>query len=211
MMCPGISYSTVHNLIFHTNGSVQDNKLFKEFCNKHQAHFLYALGQLQWIADHITWPNSPIDNETGTLMDFPDQEKYTASMDKFSAIAREYQIIRSFMRIHNIHATWVKGYTEIWDDPPMKFQLAVGPFWCEADMEFSCSPPHNHVVWHVFTKYPPELSKMTTLMRIFTPFVWGLIFISILTVVTFFKFGAYIGKKYGLGIANEEIALYPLR
>ena len=34
MMCPGISYSTVHGLIFHTNGSVQDNKLYRDFCNR---------------------------------------------------------------------------------------------------------------------------------------------------------------------------------
>ena len=52
---------------------------------------------------------------------------------------------------------------------------------------------------------------MTTLMRIFTPLVWFLVFLSILTLVAFFKFGAYIGKKYGLRTANEEIALYPLR
>ena len=45
---------------------------------------------------------------------------------------------------------------------------------------------------------------MTTLMRIFTPLVWFLVFLSILTVVAFFKFGAYIGKKYGLRTANEE-------
>ena len=52
---------------------------------------------------------------------------------------------------------------------------------------------------------------MTTLMRIFTPLVWSLVFLSILTMVAFFYFGAFIGKKYGLETANEEIALYPLR
>ena len=65
--------------------------------------------------------------------------------------------------------------------------------------------------WYIWTRYPAELSRMTTLMRIFTPLVWFLVFLSILTLVAFFKFGAYIGKKYGLRTANEEIALYPLR
>ena len=65
--------------------------------------------------------------------------------------------------------------------------------------------------WYIFTRYPAELSKMTTLMRIFTPLVWSLVFLSILIVVAFLMFGAYIGKKYGLRTANEEIALYPLR
>ena len=41
MMCPGISYSTVHRLMFHTNGSVQNEKLYRDFCNKHVAHFSY--------------------------------------------------------------------------------------------------------------------------------------------------------------------------
>ena len=65
--------------------------------------------------------------------------------------------------------------------------------------------------WYIFTRYPSELSKLTTLMRIFTPPVWLLVFLSILTVVAFLKFGAHIGKKYGLRTANDEIALYPLR
>ena len=52
---------------------------------------------------------------------------------------------------------------------------------------------------------------MTTLMRIFTPQVWFLVFLSVLVIVAFLKFGAYLGKKYGVRTANEEIALYPLR
>ena len=68
-----------------------------------------------------------------------------------------------------------------------------------------------YVPWYIYTRYPRELSKITTLTRIFTPLGWFLVFLSILTVVAFFKFGAYIGKKYGLRTANEEIALYPLR
>ena len=68
-----------------------------------------------------------------------------------------------------------------------------------------------YLPWYIYTRYPAERSKMTTLMRIFTPLVWFLVSLSILTFVAFFKFGAYIGKKYGLRTANEEIALYPLR
>ena len=65
--------------------------------------------------------------------------------------------------------------------------------------------------WYIWTRYPPELSKMTTLMRIFTPLVWFLVFLSVLAIVAFLKFGAYLGNKYGVRTANEEIALYPLR
>ena len=68
-----------------------------------------------------------------------------------------------------------------------------------------------HMPWYIFTRYPPELSKMTTLIRIFTPLVWFLVFLSVLVIVAFLKFGAYLGKKYGVRTAKEEIALYPLR
>ena len=67
------------------------------------------------------------------------------------------------------------------------------------------------MVWYIFTRYPPEISKMTTLIRIFTPLVWFLVFLSVLVIVAFLKFGAYLGKKYGVRTANQEITLYPLR
>ena len=78
-------------------------------------------------------------------------------------------------------------------------------------ISYLISSVRYYMPWYIYTRYPAELSKMTTLMRIFTPLVWLLVFLSILIVVAFFKFGAYIGKKYGLRTANEEIALYPLR
>ena len=68
-----------------------------------------------------------------------------------------------------------------------------------------------YMPWYIFSGYPRELSKLTTLMRIFTPLVWFLVFLSTFAIVAFFNFGAYVGKKYGLRTANEEITLYPLR
>ena len=82
-MCPGISYSTDHSLIFHNNGSVQENKLFQEFCKRKQANFAYG-----FTADSIT--DASIDNKTLTLKDQPLQEKYD---DKRSAITVEYEVI----------------------------------------------------------------------------------------------------------------------
>ena len=82
MMCPGISYSTVHSLIFHTNGYVQDDKLFTEFCNRKQAHIVFE-------PRHIT--ESSIDNETLTLLEDPSQLKYD---DTRSQIMGDYEIMR---------------------------------------------------------------------------------------------------------------------
>ena len=131
-MCPGISYSTVHSLIFHTNGSVQDNKLFKEFCNRKQAKFAYG-----YAPDSIT--DASIDNETLTLKEQPLQEKYN---DTFSAITREYEVITTFMKIHNIFATWEPFPLETYDDQSnSSYQLKVGSYWCQEGLTFECCPP----------------------------------------------------------------------
>ena len=82
MMCPGISYSTVHNLMFHTNGSVHDNKLFTEFCNRKQGHFMF---------DSNTITEENVDSETLTLLEDPLQLKYD---DRRSQIMGDYEIMR---------------------------------------------------------------------------------------------------------------------
>ena len=124
MMCPGISYSTVHSLIFNTNGSVQDNTLFKEFCNRNQAHFGYS--ELYEM----------IDNETLTLLERPEEEKYD---DELSAITQDYEVMTTFMKIHNISATWE---ADPWaDSSNSSYQLAVGSHWCEEGLDFECCPP----------------------------------------------------------------------
>ena len=122
MMCPGISYSTVHSLIFHTNGSVQNNKLFQEFCNKKQAHFVY-FGETHRFTDEM------IDSETLTLIDQPQLEKY---IDTETAITGEYEVITTFMKIHNISATFGVNSS---------YQPAVGSYWCMEGGGLECCPP----------------------------------------------------------------------
>ena len=129
MMCPGISYSTVHNLIFHNNGSVQENKLYTEICNRKQAVFVTDF----WQA--IT--HAMIDNETKTLLDQPELEKYD---DSYSAITTEYEVITTFMKINNISATW-EVMPWHYDLSNSSYQLAVGALWCSEGLGFECCPP----------------------------------------------------------------------
>ena len=130
MMCPGISYSTVHSLMFHTNGSVQNNKLFKEFCNKKQAHFMF------WSNPNgIT--ESMIDNETLTLLDQPDKLKYD---DMFSSLISEYEIMTTFMEINRVSATW-ESYSFSYTHRNSSYQLEVGAYWCMENAGFECCPP----------------------------------------------------------------------
>ena len=132
-MCPGISYSTVHSLIFHSNGSVQENKLFQEFCYKKQAHFAYGFGDLSVAS---------IDKETLTLKDHPEMEKYNYYKLLYSAITWDYEVITTFMKIHNIFATWEPFPEDHYDDQNnSSYQLKVGSYWCQEGLTFECCPP----------------------------------------------------------------------
>ena len=132
MMCPGISYSTVHSLIFHNDGSVQDNKLFQEFCNRKQANFGYDAQQYASIQDYM------IDNDTLTLLYQPDQEKYD---DTISPLTSEYEIITTFMRFNNVSATFerISSFT----DPQRNssYQIRIASAWCSEGKILECCPP----------------------------------------------------------------------
>ena len=132
MMCPGISYSTVHSLIFHNDGSVQDNKLFQEFCNRKQANFGYDAQQYASIQDYM------IDNDTLTLLYQPDQEKYD---DRLSPLTREYEVITTFMRFNNVSATFERVPYLIELQSNSSYQLRIGSIWCEERHIFECCPP----------------------------------------------------------------------
>ena len=130
MMCPGISYSTVHSLIFHNNGSVQENKLYQEFCNRKQAHFAYGF-------THPSITEASIDNETLTLKDQPLQEKYD---DSWSAITLHYEVITTFMKINNISATW-ESFPWYNDQSNSSYQVAVTSFMCYEGVRLECCQP----------------------------------------------------------------------
>ena len=132
MMCPGISYSTVHSLMFHTNGSVQNNKLFKEFCNKNQAHFSYGFS-----GPSITDSSFHNDSGTLTLLDQPEELKYD---DSRSPITREYEVITTFIKINNISATWGAESYDYGANNPTSL-LRVGSFWCQEGLGWECCPP----------------------------------------------------------------------
>ena len=127
-MCPGISYSTVHSLIFHSNGSVQENKLFQEFCNRKMAHF---------VSDNYEITDDMIDDETFTLKDHHEEEYDVTN----TAITMDYEVITTFIKIHNISATWEIDPSFLNDPSSPSYQLKVGSTWCQEGLTFECCPP----------------------------------------------------------------------
>ena len=83
-----------------------------------------------------------IDNETLTLMDQPQLEKYD---DLNSAITSDYEIITTFMKINNISATWAAWKPEhpimAYEPNNLTYQVKVGSLWCMEGLMYECCPP----------------------------------------------------------------------
>ena len=68
---------------------------------------------------------------------------------------------------------------------------------------------YNPFNW--FTRFPHKESPILNLVKIFTPFVWLLVFISLILVVVFLKISCKIGQVHGLKSKPVEILLFPAR
>ena len=80
-----------------------------------------------------------IDNETLSLMVQPEEEKYD---DSISPITREYEVITTFMKIHNISATWEPLDPYGFLIPAnSSYQLLVGSYFCVEGQVLECCPP----------------------------------------------------------------------
>ena len=78
-----------------------------------------------------------IDPETRTILELPEQEKYD---DTYSAITLEYEIITTFIKIHNISATFERAIG--WENlDNSTYQFALGSWWCSEGLAFECCPP----------------------------------------------------------------------
>ena len=78
-----------------------------------------------------------IDNETKNLIDQPQLKKYDYTM---SAITGEYEVITTFMKIHNISATWEPAPDWYLDTSNSSHQLIVGPYLCVEGDVLECCP-----------------------------------------------------------------------
>ena len=118
------------------------------------------------------------------------------------------EILDIFFKKYKIRPNFINWYHNAQN---ASFEIYHGDWWCEPDMPWYCTPPYDYVPWFIFTRFPRELSKMTALLRICTPVVWMLIFLSLFSVCAFFNLNFYVGKKIGLKFRHEEIVLCPFR
>ena len=89
--------------------------------------------------------------------------------------------------------------------------LAVTSFMCTPEFlgSVECSQAIYYGSTYWITKAPTQLLKATNILRIFDATGWILIFLSILSIITFFYFGSKIGRCYGLKVEYCEVPLVP--
>ena len=75
----------------------------------------------------------------------------------------------------------------------------------------TCSVPMSHALYRWYSRAPQILPPATNLIRIFTFYVWFLIFLSMVLFSIFLLIAAKIGRYYGLSTESYEDFLVPFR
>ena len=74
-----------------------------------------------------------------------------------------------------------------------------------------CPPALAYLPYYFFSRYPLETTKLWNLKNLLTPVSWFTYFITIISVIISLKLSCYVGRKLGLNLVTEEIALVPFR
>ena len=74
-----------------------------------------------------------------------------------------------------------------------------------------CPPAVMYGPEYLFSQYPLETTKLWNLKNLLTPLSWFAYFITIISVIISLKLSCYVGRKLGLNLVTEEIALVPFR
>ena len=74
-----------------------------------------------------------------------------------------------------------------------------------------CPPALQYQPYYFFSRYPLKTTKLWNLKNLLTPASWFAYFITILSVIISLKLSCYVGRKLGLKMVSEEIALVPFR
>ena len=73
--------------------------------------------------------------------------------------------------------------------------------------------PHaiGYKPYYFYSRYPLETTKLWNLVNLLTPSSWFAYFVTIISIIASLKLSCYVGRKSGLSMVTEEIALVPFR
>ena len=74
-----------------------------------------------------------------------------------------------------------------------------------------CPPAVLYQPWYFFSRYPLETTRLWNLKNLLSPMSWFAYLITIISVIISLKLSSYVGRKLGLNMVTEEIALVPFR
>ena len=190
IICSGLFNSTPGTLLYRDKTILTRENNLEAVCQERVVNIQYYLSSFLE------------DGELNTKVSNYDQS------DRIYQRTTTMEILDIFFKKYKIRPNFINWYDNAQN---ASFEIYHGDWWCEPDMPWYCTPPYDYVPWFIFTRFPRELSKITTLVRICTPVVWMLIFLSLFSVCAFFKLNFYAGKKLGLKFRHEEIVLCPFR
>ena len=173
LMCPGISMSTLtHGLSLHGSQS------FEEMCN-----------QLTTTIEYADPPESDVEvsdsklvrrsNDNGQYWDhtkvgryfvrlrsgnwYSRQQAFMPNIEMRSDLVGDTEMISTFIDKYKLNVNWVHK----WENANLTQDIAVRSFACNSGgLSYSrrntqCVPPHKHVPWYIWTRYPEEKSDLT--------------------------------------------------
>ena len=159
LMCPGISMSTL------TPGlSLHGSLSFKEICNQLTTTIEYAPRYSDVKVSDNKLVRKSIDNgqysENGNW--YSNRQVYIPSIEMKTDLVGDTEMISTFIDKYRLNVNWIHWL----DNAYQTEDIGVSPFACNSGMfsysrsSYQCVPPHEHVPWYIWTRYPQEISDL---------------------------------------------------
>ena len=155
LMCPGISLSTLtHDLTLH------GRKSFEQICNQLTTTIEYD--------DHPKYSDVEVsdnklvrrsyDNEQYSVENpYSANQVYMPSIEMTTDLVGDTEMISTFIDKYKLNVNWIHWL----DNANLTEDIAVSPFDCSTiSHRYQCIPPHSHVPWYIWTRYPQEISEL---------------------------------------------------
>ena len=109
LQCPG-NDNTAFKLILYNNGTVSKNSSYEDICNK------------QFVNARVAYPTYGairVNNETNAMIEW----EYNGVHGEYSQMSWDWEILKSFLKRHNILVTWIACHTEYWGESGTLFKV----------------------------------------------------------------------------------------
>ena len=155
LMCPGISMSTL------TPGlSLHDRLSFKDICSQLTTTIEYSPDGEGYsdveVSDNKLVRKSNDNGKYSKENPYSSMQVYIPSIEMKTDLVGDTEMISTFIDKYKLNVNWIHWL----DNAKRTDDIRVCPFWCDIG-SFQCLPPHRHVPWYIWTRYPQEISELS--------------------------------------------------